>query len=112
MFSIVLVVALSVPSPANEIVVCVHENLIPKIERKRATEALEVLIGLIEEQVNIPTRVEILYSDTRSDLKNTANRLRNGRIHTVAMSALEYNWLRLQGYSVECPRDCQSWRPR
>jgi ABC-type phosphate/phosphonate transport system substrate-binding protein len=83
------------------LVVGVNNNLVPRQTGKQAKMGLEQLIDLVGEEVGIPTRVEVLPSERRRDLQGTAVALRNGRIHIVAMGALEYNWLRMAGIPVE-----------
>jgi ABC-type phosphate/phosphonate transport system substrate-binding protein len=84
------------------LVVGVHDNLVPKGQGKRADIALGHLIDYIGQRIGVPTRLDILPSGTRRDLESTAKLLQAGRLHVVAMSVLEYNWLRqLSGKDVD-----------
>jgi ABC-type phosphate/phosphonate transport system substrate-binding protein len=76
------------------VLIGVHDNLVPRDQRKRAVVALDEMVELIGQRLKISVEARILPSETQADLLQTAAALRDGRIHVVAMSVQEYNWLR------------------
>lgn len=87
-------IALPAPAFAAEtLVVGVHDNLVPKSQRKRAVVALQGMVDLLGERVGVSMTVQILPSGTARDLESTARALNSGAVHIVGMSVLEYNWL-------------------
>lgn len=76
------------------LVIGIHENLILKEHRSRAKATLEQLIELIGQRVRVATELRIIPGGTRKALENTADALRRGDVHVVALTGLEYGWLR------------------
>jgi hypothetical protein len=99
--SIILLLILPTACKANELVVGVHENLVPTQQPNRAKLGLEYLITLVGKQIGLPTRVEVLPCSQLSDLQSTAIKLRDGHVHLVGMNVLEYNWVRKSGIPLE-----------
>src|SRR5262245_47170318 len=83
----------SADEPAT-LVIGVHENLVPKEQLNRAPKTLEQLVKLIGDRVRVPAKVRIIPGGTRETLDHTAAALRAGQIQLVAVTGLEYGWLR------------------
>jgi ABC-type phosphate/phosphonate transport system substrate-binding protein len=80
----------------------IYDNLILKDHRPRARSTLEQLTTFIGERLRVSTDLQIMSGGTREALIETKEALRTGRVHLVAMTGLEYGWLReLAGPDIE-----------
>jgi ABC-type phosphate/phosphonate transport system substrate-binding protein len=95
----------AVSSSASErqiLIVGVQDNLVLKQHQHRATSTLNELTTLVGRRVRVATDLQIIRGGTRQALQKNLEDLRKGHLHLVAMTGLEYGWLRqLAGGDVE-----------